>query len=761
MKKRGRRILTFFLVVLIFGGIIGTTASPVVKNINLGLDLQGGFEVLFEVEPVDKDQEVDRTLMEAAVRRLNDRVNRLGISEASIDIEGEDRIRVQLAGVEDPQEAREMLATSARLSFRDVHDVELMDGSNIKEGSAKQDFHPTKNTPIVTLQLKDAEIFHEITTELAAKYDPTVPIYESENLLVIWMDYQEGDSFKEEVFKDDPKYVSAPQVSEPLSQPEIMIEGNFTVESAQYLADILNAGSLPVHMDELYSTTVGAQFGEQALKQTVLAGTIGVSIIILFVIGVYRFPGVIATVNLLIYIYLIILVFGLMNGVLTLPGIAALILGVSMAVDANILTFERIKEELRLGKSVKASFKAGTKNALSSIMDANITTLIAAVALFIFGTSAVKGFATLLIISVIISLLTSVYGTRQLLKLWVQSGFLDKRKSWFGIKEKDIKDIRDISATEEEPTLFNRHINFVKPRKVSFVISALIVAVGAVSLLVLKLNPGVDFTSGSRVEVIADQSLSTEQIEADLAELDLEAKTIVISGNDNDSAVMRYDFVLTEEKEDEINRYFIEKYGHEPLISVVSPIVGQELVKNAIYALAIALIGMIIYVTIRFEFYFAITTIITLLFDSFFMLFIFSITRLEFDVTIIAALLTIVGYSINNVIVVFDRLRENIRREKVVRSFSQLAKIINRSLVQTFTRSMNVTITTLIAVLAFMLFGAQSIFGFSVALLAGLSAGLFSSIFLASQLWLIWRGKLLKEKPLDFRKRKRVDGPQV
>src|SRR5690625_627918 len=466
MKKRGK-LITFFLIVLLFGGIIGTTSTSVSKNINLGLDLQGGFEVLFEVEPVDSDQEITRTLMEAAVRRLNERVNRLGISEAIIDIEGQDRIRVQLAGVEDPAEARDMLATSARLSFRDVNDVELMDGSNIKEGSAKQDFDPNTNAPIVSLELKDANLFGEITSELAAKADPTVPFYEKENLLVIWMDYQEGDSFKEEMLKEDHKYISSPAVSQTLNQPNIMIEGNFTVESAQYLADILNAGSLPVHMTELYSTSVGAQFGEQALNQTIFAGFIGVSIIFLFIIAIYRFPGLIASINLVIYIYLILLVFGLMNGVLTLPGIAALILGVGMAVDANILTFERIKEELRAGKSVIAAFNAGAKNSLTTIIDENITTLLAATVLFIFGTSSVKGFATMLIVSIIISFLTAVYGSRLLLGFWVKSGFLKGKISWFGVKEKDVRDIADV--TEEEPKLFNKQVNFVKHRKKLFI----------------------------------------------------------------------------------------------------------------------------------------------------------------------------------------------------------------------------------------------------------------------------------------------------
>jgi len=361
-------------------------------------------------------------------------VNRLGISETIIDIEGEDRIRVQLAGVENQAEAREMLSTSALLSFRDVEDKKHLDGSDIKEGSAKQDFDPQTNQPIVTLQLKDADKFGEVTTEIMNMGSPN-------NLLVIWMDYEEGDSFEEEVEKAEPKFISAPRVTEPLYTNNVQITGDFTVEEAQRLADIINAGSLPVHMTELFSTSVGAQFGEQALNQTVFAGIVGIAIIFLFMIVVYRFPGLIAGINVAIYVYLILLVFELMNGVLTLPGIAALILGVGMAVDANVLTFERIKEELRSGKSVLASFKAGGKNSLVTILDANITTLLAAAVLFIFGTSSIKGFATMLIVSILVSFLTAVYGTRLLLGLWVKSGFLKNRISWFGVKKDDVQDI--------------------------------------------------------------------------------------------------------------------------------------------------------------------------------------------------------------------------------------------------------------------------------------------------------------------------------
>lgn len=752
MKNRSK-IVAFFLIVFVFAGTIGSTVTGIAKDINLGLDLQGGFEVLYEIEPIDEGQEVNRKLLEGTVETLNDRVDRLGISESTINIEGEDRIRVQLAGVENQNQAREMLATSARLSFRDVNDKEYLNGADVKEGSARQDFDPQSNSPIVTLKLKDAEKFGDVTNTIKNMGPP-------DNLLVIWMDYEKGDSFAEESKKEDPKYVSAPRVSERINSQDVQITGDFTVESAKQLADIINSGSLPVHMKELYSTSVGAQFGEQALSETVFAGIIGVALIFVFMIAVYRFSGLIAAVNLCIYIYLILLVFNLMNGVLTLPGIAALILGVGMAVDANVITFERIKEEIRVGKSVLAAFKSGTKNSLATIVDANITTLLAAAILFIFGTSSVKGFATLLIVSILVSFLTAVFGTRLLLSLWIKTKFLKNRPALFGVNKKNIKDIRD--NKKEKPTLFKRPVNIVQHRRKFFTLTIILVVLGVLSLAIFKLNPGIDFTSGSRVEVLADESLTTDQVEKDLEGLGLEAKSIVLSGDNNGMAVARFDTVLPEDKIAEIKQAFDEQYGNEPSISVVSPIVGQELVKNAIYALGIAVVGMIIYVTFRFEKFFAFTAIIALLHDAFIMLAVFSFTRIEFDATIVAAILTIIGYSINNTIVVFDRIRENIRKMKrSVSSFQELATIVNKSILQTFWRSMNTAITTMVAVLAFLILGSEAIRPFAIALVIGLLAGTYSSLFLASQLWLVWRGRNLQEKPLSFAKKKREDGPQV
>ncbi|MCT2537993.1 protein translocase subunit SecDF [Aquibacillus koreensis] len=752
MVKRGR-IVAFFLIVLVFAGTIGTTITGITKDMKLGLDLQGGFEILYEATPVDENEEITSEALEHTVEMLRHRVDVLGVSEPNFSIEGEDRIRVQLAGVDDQTEAQELLSTAARLSFRDVNDKEYLDGSDIDANSARQDFDPQTNQPIVTVEFKDASAFGDVTRE----------IYENDDLLnrlVIWMDYEEGDSYLAEAKKADPKYVSAPGFSEVINSPSVMIEGGFTIDEAKQLADILNAGSLPVNLEEQYSNSVGAQFGLQAMDKTIFAGALGVGLIFLFMIVYYRLPGIIATVTLSIYIYLILLVFELMQGVLTLPGIAALILGVGMAVDANIITYERIKEELKEGKSVKAAFKSGSSNSISTIVDANITTLIAATVLFIFGTSSVKGFATLLIVSILLSFVTAVFGSRLFLGLWVNSGVLNKRKGWFGVKQSDIK---DIAVNEEvEPTVFGKQFDFVNNRKKYFAISIALVVAGIICLSIFRLNLGIDFVSGSRVEVSSDQPLTVEEIEEGYEALNLEPSSkIVLSGDNNNIAVARFGDDLDQETVTEIRAYFNEKYGSDPNISTVSPTVGKELAKNALLAVLYASIGIIIYVTLRFEFYFALTAIIALLHDAFFILALFSITRLEFDITIIAAILTIVGYSINDTIVTFDRIRENLKRKKKIKSFAELAQIINKSLMQTLGRSINTVITVVFAAVMLLVFGASPITNFSFALVVGLIAGTYSSLFIAAQLWLIWRGKNIKDNPIVFEEKKRNDGPQV
>src|SRR5690606_3804475 len=317
--KLANRIITFVLVVaLLFTGM-GTTVENVLNDVKLGLDLQGGFEVLYEVESLVDGQAITQSVLADTTTALNNRINAFGVSEPSIQIEGEDRIRVQLAGLADQDSARELLSSTANLTFRDVNDNILLDGTDLKEGGAAASFDQ-QNQPIVTLTLKDAAKFAEVTQKVMNMGAPN-------NLLVVWLDFEEGvDSYAEEKQKPpgEQKFQSAASVTQVLNTTDVMISGNFTVEETKNFASVLNAGSLPVKLTEIYSTSVGAQFGKDALYDTVFAGVVCVLLIFLFMLIYYRLPGFISIVTLSVFTYLVLIVFNGIDAVLTLPGIAAI-----------------------------------------------------------------------------------------------------------------------------------------------------------------------------------------------------------------------------------------------------------------------------------------------------------------------------------------------------------------------------------------------------------------------------------------------------
>lgn len=433
MYKKGK--LVTFAVIVVATILLAVFTTPwIVKNTSLGLDLKGGFEVLYEVKPLNEGDEIDEKAMNATVKAIDNRINVLGVSEPDIRIEGDNRIRVQLAGVENQNDAREVLSSTAQLSFRDVEDNLLLGGDDLKPRGAQLSYDP-QGQPVVELTLKSAEKFGEVTGKIAEKESPN-------NRLVIWLDYEEGDTYEKEIEKENSKIVSDAFVQNAINSDKAIISGGgIDAESGQRLADILNAGALPVKLDEVYSTSVSAQFGQDALEKTLFASMIGVAAIFLFMIGVYRLPGLVSIVTLVLYINLIMLFFNGVNAVLTLPGIAALVLGVGMAVDANIITAERIKDELRSGKSVLSAFRAGNRRSLGTILDANLTTLISAAVLFWFGTSSVKGFAIMLMISIAMTFISNVFVSRYLMHLLVASRFFDKRKGWFGVKESEIREL--------------------------------------------------------------------------------------------------------------------------------------------------------------------------------------------------------------------------------------------------------------------------------------------------------------------------------
>lgn len=744
MKKSSRLVAFILLVVLLFAGM-GLTYKNVVKNVNLGLDLQGGFEVLFQVDPLHKGEKIDKKALQATSQTLESRVNVLGVSEPKIQIEDPNRIRVQLAGIKDQAQARKMLSTQANLTIRDAEDHVLMSGSDIKQGSAKQEFKQETNQPTVTFKVKSKDKFKKVTEKISKKRD---------NVMVVWMDFKKGDSYKKEAKKQqegkEPKYVSAANVDQPINSDSVEISGGFNgkkgVKEAKQISELLNAGSLPVDLKEIYSNSVGAQFGQDALNKTIFASFIGVAIIYLFMLGFYRLPGLVAIIALTTYIYLTLVAFNFISGVLTLPGLAALVLGVGMAVDANIIMYERIKDELRIGRTLKQAYSKANKSSFLTIFDSNLTTVIAAAVLFFFGESSVKGFATMLLLGILMIFVTAVFLSRGLLNLLVSSNFFKKQYWLFGVKKKDRHDMNDGKDVHDLKTSFEKW-NFVKLAKPLIALSILIVVVGLVNLAVFKLNLGIDFSSGTRADINAKQPLTQAKVEKAVKDVGLEPDQIQINGSSNKGATVQFKKDLSRAEDNKLSDKIKSEFGDTPQINTVSPLIGQELAKNAITALILASLGIIIYVSLRFEWRMGLSAVLALLHDVFIIVAVFSLFRIEVDLTFIAAVLTIVGYSINDTIVTFDRVRENLHKLKVITSPEQIDDMVNRSIRQTMTRSINTVLTVVVVVVAILIFGAPTIFNFSLALLIGLISGVFSSVFIAVPLWGIMKKRQLKKSP--------------
>lgn len=707
MKKIvGKVIILLFL----FLGAIGIL-FPTLKATNFGLDLQGGFEVLYQVSSLDGSPMTSEKIT-STYKIISKRIDTLGVSEPNIVVEGEDRIRVELAGVTDGEEARNTLSKVASLSFRDTSDNLLMTGEVI--GGAKIGTDQS-GRPAVALSVKDKDKFFEVTKKVSGM---------SDNRIVIWLDYDLEDSFKNEVScgsLTSSKCLSAATVSEGFAS-DVIIQGNFTREEVETLVDLINSGSLPTKLEEISSKTVSASLGADALSKTFVASIIAISLILIMLIVIYRFAGFIASVGLMVYSAFLFLIFWLVGGVLTLPGIAAAVIGIGMAVDSCVISFSRIKDELKNGTKLNKAVINGNKNSFVSIFDANITTLIVAIILFIFGESSVKGFATMLIISIFVTMIVMVFVVRWLVNMVVKTKYFDnKEKQFIGFNKKKL----------HKP--FSK-FNFVKCGKWSFPALIGLFVIGIISLVTMGLNLGIDFKGGTSITLKHNNNLTEEILRKDLEDMNYDIYSYE-SINEN-TTIVKVNDALSKDEVLNVSEYFKEKYEVSVDIGVVSNLVKKELVKNAVMSLVLASIGIIIYITFRFKLSYAISGIVALIHDVFFIIVLFSLLRLEVSSIFIAAILSIIGYSINDTIVTFDRIRENIKYNKnKVESKEEVNNIINASLSDTIMRSLITTITTLIPVVCLILFGSHEINNFNIALLFGLVSGTYSSVFIACQLW--------------------------
>ncbi|WP_424766923.1 protein translocase subunit SecD [Paenibacillus sp. sgz302251] len=717
-----KRLLGFLLSIIISFTLVITTSPTIVDGIKLGLDLKGGFEILYEATPVNEGGVVTKEALRETAKSLEKRANAYGVAEPEVTPEGENRIRARIAGITDEQSVRDIMKKPAELTFRGPDGTKEMIGSDFVEGAA-QVANDQMNNPIILIEVKDPQKLRDVSQKLLGKP------------LAIYLDDEE---------------LSAPVVRSVLTNGKAEISGNYTREEALELADVINLGALPLNLKEIYTQSVGASLGQQSLEQTILAGIIASVLILLFMLIVYRIPGLIACITLVVYNWGLLLLMYWMQATLTLPGIAAFVLGVGMAVDANIITAERIREEMRTGKSLLSAVKAGSKNSLSTIMDANITVIVAASVLYFVGTGAIQGFALTLILSNLLSMFTNVFFSRFLLSMLVRSNIMTKPE-YFNVKKADIHSLAD---GKEKAASYYKVYDFVKHRNKFFAVSAAVTVLGILMLLIFNLNYGVDFKAGTSLDIAVGQSITHAEAEELITSAGFTPSSLTVGGDKSDRVSARFESILSSDDGD-VNRIlqqFKNKYGDQVSgeENTVDPGIAQELGIKAIFAIIIASIGIIVFVSFRFEWRFALAGVIALLHDVLMVVSLFAIFRLEVNLPFLAAILTIIGYSINDTIVIFDRIRENLRFSKL-KTFEELAHLVNVSISQTLTRSINTGLMVLSASLILLFVGSESIKLFSLAMSLGLIFGMYSTIYIASSIWL-----LLKKKTLNKPSREEV-----
>ncbi len=714
MKKLFKPILVV-LIVAVASALLVKTA---LEGIHYGIDLQGGFEILYNIEPLVEGEKITNEDLDNTYKAIVNRIDTLGVSEPVINFEGENLIRIQLPGVSNEDEARQRISTTAVLSFRDINDELLMTSEVLGRKGASLSQNQQSFQYQVKLDIKDTEKFYNITKELSGRT--------GENLIITWLDFNEEEDsyekYKDTCGKDgNMKCISAAYVHEGLSSASVVIEGNFTKEEAQSLVDLINSGSLPTKLtEESTPKSVSPSFGSETISKTGMAGIITFAIISLILIIKYRVSGLLGSICLFVYAVLVFIIFNGVDGVLTLTGIAALVLGIGMAVDSIIIANERIKDELQKGNKLVSAYNAGSKSSLVAIIDANITTLIAGIVLYLFGESSVKGFATMLIITIFVTAFTTIFLYRFFQNMFVKSKvFNDKTKLFLGnIKE-------------------HKEINYIKVSRYPIYISAIIIILGVVFAIVRGFNFGVDFTGGTNINLSSSKNLNFNKITEIVKDYDVRDYDYYM-GTKKEGYIKLND-ILDEKQEIEVKNS-LSKLGIESSSSEISTLVVKSLTKNAIKALIYSLLAIIIYITIRFNFNYAISGILMLCHDVLIILSIFAIFNIPVDFIIVASLLTIIGYSINDTIVVFDRVRENrkkIYRNKKNLTMDELNELVNISSRETVSRNIWTSITTIVAIVCLMAVGLNDIVTFNLSVLIGLIAGSFSSLLIGPKVWTI------------------------
>ncbi len=703
MKKgKGITILCIVMVCILSLGyyasiILSSSGRGENQNIILGLDLAGGVSITYQI--VDEDATAEE--ISDTVYKLQRRVEDYS-TEATVVREGDNRITVAIPGVTDANEILEDLGTPGSLEFQDPDGNVVLTGNDVETATASYVTQNGINQAIVELQFTDeaAEIFSDLTAENINKRIPIV--YDGE-------------------------IISSPQVKEQISGGMASIDNMESFEAAEALASQIRIGSLSLELQELTSQVVGASLGEEAISTALMAAAIGLALIIIFLIAFYWVAGVATSLGLLIYSTAVVAVIYLFEVTLTLPGIAGIILGIGMAVDANVVINARIKEEIALGKSTAAAIKTGYQKALSAIIDGNVTTLIAAAVLAVKGSGTVKGFAYTLAIGIILSMFTALVVTRY---------------TMYAIHAIGFKDVKYYGAAKE-----HKVIDFLSKRYVFFIVSVVIIAAGFIGEAVNAaggkgaFNYSLEFVGGTSTTVDLGKDYELAEIDSEIVPLindALGSSEVQVQKIADSTQVIFKTRNLSLDERETFAQIFEEHYSVESggiSYQNVSETISKEMTSDAVWAVVIAVILMLIYIWFRFDdFRFASSAIIALLHDILVVLTCYSLLRISVGTTFIAVMLTILGYSINDTIVTFDRIRENMKsRVKVTQT--ELAEIANKSITQTLSRSINTSLTTFVMVLLLYILGVASIKEFALPLMVGVVSGTYSSVCIATELW--------------------------
>ncbi len=750
--KKSRAVIGLIVFALILGLLgytavfgVGADKSGSASSIKLGLDLAGGVSITYQAVGEGKPSAED---MSDTIYKLQQRVDGYS-TEAQVYQEGDDRINIEIPGVTDANAILEELGKPGSLYF--IAQTDSAGNNNYEAGygiDADGNLVPqyTLNKTIDELLADGSIVLTGTEVEDAQARAQQDSMGNVENVVALTLNaagteafaaatqkaYDNGESIA--IYYDD-DFVSVPNVQAVITDGNAVITGQASVEEAQRIASTIRIGGLKVELEELRSNVVGAQLGSEAIHSSLIAAAVGFALVILFMIAVYYISGLAASLALCLYAELMVILLYAFEATLTLPGIAGIILSVGMAVDANVIIFARIREELATGKTVQSSIKIGFSKALSAILDGNITTLIAALVLYFMGSGTIKGFSITLMLGIFLSMFTALFVTKFLINALYAVGVQSEKAYGVG-KEK-------------------KTIDFLSKRKVFFGLSIAVILIGFVVMGVNKsqidmpLNYSLDFVGGTSTTMTLNEDMSIEEIDAQIVPMieditgDGNVQTTKVAGSNQVIIKTR---TLNVQEREQFADTMVTNFGVDEssiTAETISATVSSEMQSDAIKAIVVATILMLLYIWFRFkDIRFGTSSVIALIHDVLVVLAFYAIVRISVGNTFIACMLTIVGYSINATIVIFDRIRENLRDKKDRES---LQDMVNKSISQTLSRSIFTSLTTFFMVAALEVFGVSSIREFALPLIAGIICGTYSSICLTGAMWYVFRTKFVKK----------------